>query len=93
MSINQRNVKTAGVWLFLSVLLIPYFRRNPLVNLFPLVIKGEILRGINFNDISCSLGVDIKVKDAVEFFHQASNFGYHLTMVFGDSEEIKKWAN
>lgn len=58
-----------------------------------LLVKGEILKGINFNEISCSLGVEIKVSDAREYFHRAADFGHHLAMVYGDyTEEIKKLA-
>jgi len=56
-----------------------------------LLVKGEILKGINFNEISCSLGVEINVPDAMEYFHKASDFGHHLAMVYGDyTDEIKK---
>ena len=56
-----------------------------------LLVKGEILKGINFNEISCSLGLEIKVSDAMEYFHKASDFGHHLAMVYGDyTENIKK---
>ena len=56
-----------------------------------LLVKGEILKGINFNEIGCSLGLEIKVSDAMEYFHKASDFGHHLAMVYGDyTENIKK---
>ena len=49
-----------------------------------LVIKGEVIKGFNFNEISCSLGLQIKISDAMKYFHLASNFGHHLAMVYGD---------
>jgi len=58
-----------------------------------LLVKGEILKGTNFNEIGCSLGLEIKVSDAMEYFHKASDFGHHLAMVYGDyTDEIKKLA-
>ena len=58
-----------------------------------LVVKGEILKGLNFNEIGCSLGVEIKVSDAMEYFNKAGDFGHHLAMVYGDyTEKIKKLA-
>jgi len=56
-----------------------------------LLVKGEILKGINFNEIGCSLGLEIKVSDAMEYFHKAADFGHHLAMIYGDyTDEIKK---
>ncbi|MCD6521222.1 hypothetical protein J7K56_00420, partial [Candidatus Calescamantes bacterium] len=59
-----------------------------------LVVKGEILKGLNFNEIGCSLGLEIKVSDAMEYFHKAADFGHHLAMVYGDyTENIKNLVN
>jgi len=58
-----------------------------------LLVKGEILKGINFNEISCSLGVEIKVSDAMDYFYKAAEFGHHLAMVYGDyTEKVEKLA-
>ena len=56
-----------------------------------LVIKGKILKSVDFDETGCSLGVEIKVKDAIEYFHKSADFGHHLAMVYGNyTEEIKK---
>ncbi len=56
-----------------------------------LIMKGEIIKGLNFNEIGCSLGVEIKVSDAMRYFHLSSDFGHHLAMVYGDYiEKVRK---
>jgi len=56
-----------------------------------LIMKGEIVRGLNFNEIGCSLGVEIKLSDAMRYFHLASDFGHHLAMVYGDyTQKMRK---
>ena len=59
-----------------------------------LLIKGEVVRGLGFNGTSCSLGLEIRVSNAMRYFHLSSDFGHHLAMVYGDyTEEVKKLGN
>jgi L-fucose isomerase-like protein len=56
-----------------------------------LILTGEILRGYQFDRIGCSLGVELKVKNVMDYFHKAGEFGHHLAVVYGDyTQEIKK---
>lgn len=49
-----------------------------------LVTKGEIVDGFGMNDISCSLGVRIKLADTLKLFRNAADYGGHLVMAYGD---------
>ena len=46
--------------------------------------KGTIAGCFNKDKIGCSLGVSIKIDNALDFFHKSSEFGHHLAMVYGD---------
>ena len=48
-----------------------------------LVAEGEIVGGTGFDKIGCSLGIHVKVKDAVELFHREVDFGHHLALAYG----------
>jgi L-fucose isomerase-like protein len=52
-----------------------------------LIARGEITGGDGVSTLGCSLGVAIRVNDAVELFHQEAEFGHHLAMVYGDYVE------
>jgi len=49
-----------------------------------LVTKGEILDGFGMNEISCSLGVRVKLADTLKLFRTAADYGGHLVMAYGD---------
>jgi L-fucose isomerase-like protein len=48
-----------------------------------LVCEGEICGGRGFDEIGCTLGVHVKVKDVEDLFHKEQDFGHHLAMVYG----------
>jgi hypothetical protein len=58
--------------------------------------KGEIVGCSGFNKgtlIGCSLAAHIKVPDAPECLRKLSDFGSHLSMVYGDyTREINELA-
>jgi len=59
-----------------------------------LVATGKIVGGDNFDQIGCSLAVDIAVNDVVDLFEKEQDFGHHLAVVYGDySEEIRRLGN
>jgi len=49
-----------------------------------IITKGEIVDCGGFDTPSCTLRAVIRVKDAVDFFHKAADFGNHSAMVYGD---------
>jgi len=49
-----------------------------------LLTRGEIVDGFGVDQISCSLGVTLKVPDAKGLFKKATNYGGHLVMAYGD---------
>jgi hypothetical protein len=49
-----------------------------------LVTKGEIVDGLGLNEISCSLGVRIRLADTLKLFRSAADYGGHLVMAYGD---------
>lgn len=62
-----------------------------------LLTRGEIQEGFGFNQISCSLGVRIKMRDTLKLFRNAADYGGHLIMAFGDyieqMEDLSKVMN
>jgi len=55
---------------------------------------GTIFGGFGLNKIGCSFGLEIKIPNALEFFHQQMVTGHHLAMVYGDvSPEINRLSN
>lgn len=58
-----------------------------------LMSTGTILEGFGVNKIGCSLGLEIKIPNAIEFFHQQVHTGHHLAMVYGNiTQELKELA-
>lgn len=58
-----------------------------------LIVTGEIEGCYGFNKWGCSLGATIKVKDVMEYFHKAVDFGHHFSLVYGDHvAEMQKLA-
>ena len=56
-----------------------------------LVAAGTIVGGENFDQIGCSLAVDVEVNDVVDLFEKEQDFGHHLAMVYGDyTEDIRR---
>jgi len=49
-----------------------------------LAARGEIIDGFGVDQISCSLGVRVKVAGVKELFRQAADFGAHFVMAYGD---------
>jgi hypothetical protein len=49
-----------------------------------LLTRGEIVDGFGVDQISCSLGLTVKVPDAKALFKKATNYGGHLVMAYGD---------
>ena len=71
---------------------VTFCRLNPAATKL-LIVSGEIDGGYGFNNWGCTLGLTIKVKDAMEYFHEAINFGHHFSMVYGDHlAEMQKLA-
>ncbi|MCK4464994.1 MAG: hypothetical protein KAU83_04720 [Bacteroidales bacterium] len=71
---------------------VTFCRLNPAATKL-LIVAGEIEGCYGFNKFGCSLGVTIKVKDVMEYFHEAINFGHHFSMVYGDHlAEMQKLA-
>jgi len=59
-----------------------------------LVATGKIVGGDNFDQIGCSLALDIAVNDVMDLFEKEQDFGHHLAVVYGDySDEIRRLAN
>jgi hypothetical protein len=55
--------------------------------------KGQIIDGMGFRQTGCSLGVNIKIANAREFYHQGADIGNHLVVVYGDYvREMKELA-
>lgn len=56
-----------------------------------LVIRGEIVAGAGRDDIGCGIGFYWKCADSRDAFEKQSDFGHHLTWVYGDySKELKE---
>jgi len=55
-----------------------------------LVTSGEVTGCRGYVDVSCSLGYQMKVRDAVGFFRHEQDFGHHFALVFGDYVEDLK---
>jgi len=56
-----------------------------------LVAAGTIVGGGNFDQIGCSLAVDVGVHDVVDLFEKEQDFGHHLAMVYGDyTDDIRR---
>ena len=49
-----------------------------------LITKGEILDGFGVDQISCSLGVRVKLEDTLNLFRHAADYGGHFVMAYGD---------
>jgi len=49
-----------------------------------MVTKGVIAGGGGFATMSCSLEAIVQVRDVVDFFHTAADFGNHSALVYGD---------
>lgn len=59
-----------------------------------LITKGTITEGFGVNVVGCSLGLIIKIPNAIEFFHKQAETGHHLAMVYGDiKQELKELAD
>ena len=55
--------------------------------------KGQIIDDMGFRQTGCSLGVNIKIANAKEFYHQGADIGNHLVVVYGDYvREMKELA-
>jgi hypothetical protein len=52
-----------------------------------LMTKGEIMEGFGVDQISCSLGVRVKISDARELYRRAADYGAHFVMAYGDYVE------
>lgn len=52
-----------------------------------LISEGTIIEGFGVNKVGCSMGADIKVPDAAEFFEKQKMTGHHLAMVYSDITE------
>ncbi len=71
---------------------VTFCRLNPAATKL-LIVAGEMEGCQGFNMNGCSLRATIKVKDVMEYFHNAVNFGHHFSMVYGDSvAEMQKLA-
>jgi len=71
---------------------VTFCRLNPAATKL-LIVAGEMEGCQGFNMNGCSLRATIKVKDVMEYFHEAVNFGHHFSMVYGDYvAEMKKLA-
>ena len=56
-----------------------------------LVARGEIAGGVGYDEIGCSLGVDVGLNDVVDFFDKQQDFGHHMAMVYGDyAEDLRR---
>ena len=49
-----------------------------------LITTGEILNGFGVDQIGCSLGVRIKLRDTLRLFRHAADYGGHFVMAYGD---------
>lgn len=49
-----------------------------------MVASGEVTGCQGYGGIGCSLGYEMKVRDARGFFRQMQDFGHHFGLVFGD---------
>jgi len=49
-----------------------------------LVTLGQVAGGDGYDQIGCSLGVHVSVKDVVDFFDKQQDFGHHMAMVYGN---------
>ncbi len=52
-----------------------------------LVALGQIVGGDGYDQIGCSLGVHVSVKDVTDLFDKQQDFGHHMAMVYGDYTE------
>jgi len=56
-----------------------------------LVARGQVAGGVGYDQIGCSLGVDVGLKDVVDFFDKQQDFGHHMAMVYGDyAEDLRR---
>jgi len=56
-----------------------------------LVARGQIAGGTGYDQIGCSLGVHVGLKDVVDFFDKQQDFGHHMAMVYGDyAEDLRR---
>ena len=56
-----------------------------------LVAPGQIAGGDGYDQIGCSLGVHVSLKDVVDFFDKQQDFGHHMAMVYGDyTEDLRR---
>ena len=49
-----------------------------------LMTRGEILDGFGVDQISCSLGVRVRLADTLTLFRRAADYGGHFVMAYGD---------
>ena len=49
-----------------------------------LITRGEITGGFGVDQIGCSLGVRVKLKDTLNLFRHAADYGGHFVMAYGD---------
>lgn len=49
-----------------------------------LIATGTIAGGNGVDRIGCSLGLNVKINDIVDFFEKEQDFGHHLAVVYGD---------
>lgn len=58
-----------------------------------LLARGEITGGHGYDEIGCTLGVEMRVNDALDFFEKQQDFGHHMAMVYGDYvEDVRRLA-
>lgn len=50
-----------------------------------LVTRGKLVDGEGYHEVGCSEGLVLKIDDAKGFFKAQSDFGHHLSVVFGDA--------
>lgn len=56
-----------------------------------LVALGQVVGGEGYDQIGCSLGVHVSLKDVVDFFEKQQDFGHHMAMVYGDyTEDLRR---
>ena len=71
---------------------VTFCRLNPSATKL-MIVAGEIEGCQGFNNHGCSLRATIKVKDVMDYFNKAVDFGHHFSMVYGDYvAEMQKLA-